>query len=295
MSMNLLDLLKDRKLIVGDGAMGTQLMSKGLAPGECGEMWNLQRPEEVENIQRSYVEAGADYLLTNTFGGSAIALARHGLQGRTEEVNMAATQIARRAAGGWAMVFGDVGPTGQMLRPIGELSEGDAQESFRRQISAFCRAGVDAIIAETFDSADELALVMKAAREACDLPLIASMRFQRERTGRYRTIMGEAPERLVGVAEEWGCVAAGTNCGLTIEAMVPLVERLAELTDLPVIAQPNAGLPELVAGRTVYRQDAGIFARHVPALHGSGARIIGGCCGTTAEHIGAIRRFADSL
>ena len=288
-------LIESKKLIVGDGAMGTQLMAAGLEPGLCGEIWNLERPDEIEQVQRSYVEAGAEYLLTNTFGGNPIALRRHNLEERTEEVNAAAVEIARRAAAGRAAILGDIGPTGQMLHPIGELTEERALEAFRRQAASLAAAGADAIIAETFDSADELLLALRAAREVCDLPLIASMKFQWEPGGRYRTLMGEGPEQLVRVAQTVQCAAVGTNCGQGIDTMPPLVEQLNALTEIPLIAQPNAGMPELVEGKTVYRQDPPTFERYVPALYEAGAHIIGGCCGTTAGHIRVIRRFADSL
>jgi len=294
-AMDFCAFIRSRKLVVGDGAMGTQLMSRGLEPGLCGESWNLDRPKEIEDIQRSYVDAGADYLLTNTFGGNPIALRRHNLEERTEQINAAAVEIARRAARGKAAVLGDIGPTGQMLLPVGELTQDQAREAFRRQASALAAAGADAIMAETFDSAEELRLALSAARQVCGLPLIASMKFQREQSGRYRSMMGQGPEQLVCVAEEVQCAAVGSNCGQGIDTMPALVEQIAALTDLPIIVQPNAGMPELVQGKTVYRQDPRVFERFVPALYEAGARIIGGCCGTNAEHIRVIRRFADSL
>ncbi len=293
--MDFLSLLQQEKLLVGDGAMGSQLMAHGLPAGACAELWNLDRPEEIEAVQREYAAAGARCLLTNTFGGNAVALARHGLSDRLEEINRAAVRIARRAAGDGAAVLGDIGPTGALLAPIGDLSPQEAREAFAAPARALAAAGADAIIAETFDSSQELRIALGAARDVCDLPLIASMRFNCEKTGRYRTIMGEAPQELVGAARELGCAVVGTNCGQGIATMVGLVGRIAELTDLPVIAQPNAGKPSLVGGRTLYEEDAGAFAEHLPELFEAGARLIGGCCGTGAEHVRAIRSFADTL
>jgi len=293
--MDFLKLLRGSRLVVADGAMGTQLISRGLPAGSCGDLWNIERPDLVEAIQRDYVDAGAQCLLTNTFGANAVALARHGLAERVEQINAAAVRIARRASSGRAAVIGDLGPTGALLEPLGELSEAEAREAYAAQVQALASAGADAIIAETFDSCAELRVALGAARDACDLPLIASMRFSPEPSGRHRTMMGESPEMLVEAAHELGCAVVGTNCGQGIATMVSLVASIASLTELPVIAQPNAGQPRLVAGRTVYEEDALSFAAHIPELFEAGARIIGGCCGTTAEHIAALRRFADSL
>lgn len=285
--------------------MGTQLIARGLSAGECGELWNLQNPDVVEQIQRQYVDAGADYLLTNTFGASPVALARHGVDGETETVNRAAVEVARRAAGDRALVFGDVGPTGMLLEPLGALTEDEARRAFARQVAALAEAGVDAVICETFESGAELRLALEAARECCDLPLIASMKFTPEPSGRYRSMMGEGPEDVIRVAEQCGCAAAGTNCGQGIQTMPALMSELAGLASaqpgagrqdpLPLIVQANAGVPALVEGKTVYPEGPSDFARCVPELHEAGARIIGGCCGTTAEHIRVIRDFADSL
>jgi 5-methyltetrahydrofolate--homocysteine methyltransferase len=239
------------------------------------------------------VEAGSCIVLTNTFGGNAVALARHGLADRLREINEAAVRIARRAAGDGALVIGDVGPTGELLAPLGKLSPEGASEAFAAQIKALASAGVDGIIAETFDSSEELRIALEAALEACDLPLIASMKLQPEKSGRYRSMMGEGPKHLASVAEGLGCAALGANCGQGIATMVGLVAEIAKLTPRPIIAQPNAGNPALVEGKTIYWEDASVFARHVPELYRAGARIIGGCCGATAEHIRAIRKFAD--
>jgi len=293
--MDFLSELDRHKLIVGDGAMGSRLMACGLPAGTPGELWNLDRPDVVEAIQREYVEAGAQFLLTNTFGGNALTLALHGLEGRLEEINQAAVRIARSAAGGKAAVLGDIGPTGQLLEPIGTLSREEAREAFAAQARALASAGVDAMIAETFDSSEELGIALGAALDVCELPLVASMKFQHEKTGRYRTMTGEGPEQLVAAARGLGCAVIGTNCGQGIATMVGLVAEIAKLTDLPIIAQPNAGLPQLVKGQTVYRETPSVFAASIPELYRAGARIIGGCCGTTAGHVAAIRAFADQV
>ncbi len=293
--MDFLELLRERPLVVMDGAMGTRLMELGLEPGECGDRWNVDRPDQIEDILRSYARAGADCVLTNTFGANPIALWRHGLEEELERINAAGVEVGRRAAGDHGCVVGGLGPTGGMLTPLGDLEGPEVVDCFRRQTTCLAEAGADAILCETFESVDELRLALQGARQACDLPLVASMKFNREPSGRYRTMMGEGPERLVDAAVESGCAAAGTNCGRGIADMVPLAEKLRGLTDLPLIVEPNAGMPRLEDGRTVYDEDASVFAEFVPRLYEAGARVIGGCCGTTPEHIRVIRRFADGL
>ena len=194
------------------------------------------------------------------------------------------------------LIVGD-GATGRLLEPLGELSEDEAFAGFRRQAAALAGGGADALIFETFESSAELKVALRAARDCCDLPLMACMTFRPEAGGRYRSIMGEGPEVLVQVAAECGCAVVGTNCGQGIATMAPLVKRIAGLADgrMPVIVEPNAGLPRLVDGRTAYREDPSVFREHVPGLYTAGARIIGGCDGTTAEHVRVIRAFADSV
>jgi 5-methyltetrahydrofolate--homocysteine methyltransferase len=293
--MDFMAFVEARPVVVGDGAMGSQLMARGLTPSECGELWNLENAGAVEKVQREYIEAGADFLITNTFSANAIVCARHGVTEMMETINSAAVQIARRAAGPDRFVLGGFGPTGGLLEPFGELKPNEARAAFAGQAAALARAGVDAVIFETFESSEELRLALEGARESCDLPLIGSMKFSREPSGRFRSMMGEGPEALAQVAADCGCAAAGANCVKGIEDSVLLVEALARLLDVPVLIEPNAGLPSLVAGRTVYPEDADVFREHLPALHAAGARLIGGCCGTTPDHIRAIREFADTL
>lgn len=293
--MDLEFLLGIRKLLTADGAMGTALAERGLPAGATAALWNVERPADVAEVHRGHLRSGAECILTNTFGGNAVALAAHGLADRTEELNRAAAEVARQAAADRAVVLGDIGPTGALVAPYGDLSAAQGREAFRRQASALAQAGVDAVLCETFQSAEELRLALEAAVACCDLPLIACMTFAPEPSGRYRSMMGEGPEDLVRVAEECGCAVIGTNCGQGIQTMPALVARLADLTDRPILVKPNAGLPQLVNGRTVYREDPAVFRRYVPVVYEAGARIIGGCDGTTAEHVRAIREFADTL
>ncbi len=293
--MDFPEMLAAKPLLIGDGAMGSRLMALGLRPGEAGELWNLENPDAVEGVQREYVEAGADILLTNTFGANALILSRHGMAGRVGEINRAAVRVARRAAADRALVFGDVGPSGRLLEPYGDLGLDDARAAFEPQVRALAEAGVDAIICATCESAEELGLVLELARECGDVPLIASMKLAPEASGRYRSMMGEGPQDLLRVASQCGCVAVGSNCGQGIETAGRLAGELTDLTDLPIIMEPNAGMPQLVDGETVYPETPEDVARLAPERHEAGARIIGGCCGPTPDHIRALRAYADSL
>jgi 5-methyltetrahydrofolate--homocysteine methyltransferase len=204
-------------------------------------------------------------------------------------------QVARSAGGQGTFFLGGLGPTGALLEPFGDLKPQVARTGFAEQVRVLADAGVDAVICETFESSDELRLALQGARDCCGLPLIASMKFTREPSGRFRSMMGEGPEALARVAAECGCAAAGANCVRGIEESIALVEVLKGLLDVPVLIEPNAGLPALIDGRTVYPEGADLWREHLSALHAAGARLIGGCCGTTPEHIRAVREFADSL
>ena len=293
--MDLLTVLETRPLLVGDGAMGSQLIDRGLPADVPGELWNLERADIIASIQRAYAEAGADYLITNTFGANSISLARHGIEDQGESINQAAVQIARKAGGNSVVILGGLGPTGGLVEPLGDLDERTVSNAYAAQVRALASAGSNAIVAETFESSQEAALALKAAREECDLPLILSMKLSPARNGDYRSMMGEGPEKLVKTARECDCAVVGTNCGHGIASMAGLVGRIAGLTDLPVIAQPNAGQPELVEGKTVYHETAETFAQHLEELYEAGAKIIGGCCGTSPSHVQVVSQFADDL
>ncbi len=293
--MDFVAFIEAHAVVVGDGAMGSQLMCRGLTASECGELWNLENADAVELVQREYAESGSDLLITNTFSANPIVCAKHGVGEMTGAVNRAAVQIARAAGGEGTFVLGGLGPSGSLLEPFGDLKPEAARDTFAAQVAVLAEAGVDGIICETFESSDELRLALEGARASCNLPLLASMKFAREPSGRYRSMMGEGPEALARVATECGCAAAGSNCVKGIEDSIGLVEKLRGLMDIPILIEPNAGLPALVQGRTVYPEGPDVWREHLPALHAAGARIIGGCCGTTPDHIRAVREFADGL
>jgi 5-methyltetrahydrofolate--homocysteine methyltransferase len=298
MKTPLLDAIKARPLLA-DGAMGTQLMLAGLEQGRCGEQWNLSHPDRVLGIQRRYVEAGSDCLLTNTFGGSRIMLNRHGAQGEVREINQAAVEIARRAFGalgreGW--VIGDVGPFGGLMEPYGEFTEAEVRDAFAEQCAALVDAGADAIIVETQTSLEELGLGIAAAREAGAPCVIGSLAYDVTLDGStFRTMMGIDPERAAEFMEEHGAHVVALNCGtgMDMERAREAVRRYREATSLPVMAQPNAGQPCLVDMKVVYNETPDEMVRGVAPLLEAGASIIGGCCGSTPEHIRAFRAAMD--
>lgn len=296
MMKDLLGALAERPLL-GDGAMGTQMHEAGLALGGCGEEWNLTHPERVLAIQRNYAEAGADCLLTQTFGGTSINLERHGLAGRTEEINRAGARIAREAFGNRpGYVLGDIGPFGGLLKPFGAVSVERAREAFRQQAWALVDAGVDGVIIETQTSLDELGLAIEAAREAGARCIIGSVAFDVMRSGRdVRTMMGVTPEQAAKFLQSAGAHIAATNCGTDIDTqwMAKIVARFRASCDLPLMAKPNAGKPVLENGRWVYRQTPEEMAGGMAGLLEAGARIVGACCGSTPAHIALLRRHLD--
>jgi 5-methyltetrahydrofolate--homocysteine methyltransferase len=283
--------------LLGDGAMGTQLMAAGLDQGACGEEWNLTHPERVLAIQRRYVEAGADCLLTNSFGGSRIMLNRHGNAGKAAEINRAAVEIARQAFDGRSgYVIGDIGPFGGLLEPYGDFREADVEAAFEEQACALVEAGADAIIIETQTSLEELLLALRAARKAGAPCVIASMAYDVTLDGStFRTMMGIDPERAAEFMEENGADIVALNCGtgMDMERARQAAERYRQVTSLPLMAQPNAGQPRLVEMRVVYDESPELMASGVGPLLDAGVGIVGACCGSTPEHIAAFRRAID--
>lgn len=278
--------------------MGTQLMLAGLEQGGCGEAWNLTHPDKVLAIQRSYADAGSNCILTNTFGGSRIMLNRHGNSGKVAEINKAAVEIARRAfAGRGGFVIGDIGPFGGLLQPYGEFTEEQVREAFEEQAKALVDAGADAIIIETQTSLEELGLGLKAARAAKAPCIIGSMAYDVTLDGAtFRTMMGIDPERAAEFMEENGAHIVALNCGtgMDMERAREAVLRYRKVTDLPVMVQPNAGLPKLVNMKVVYDETPEQMVRGVEPLLEAGANIVGACCGSTPDHIRAFRQAIDS-
>jgi 5-methyltetrahydrofolate--homocysteine methyltransferase len=290
----LLEKLHRGERLVGDGAMGTMLMARGLEPGGCPERWNLDRPEVLEEIARLYCEAGAELVETNTFGGSPLKLAMYGLDTQTEEINAAAVAAVRRAVGDRAFVSGSCGPTGRMLLPYGDLTPEIMAAAFERQTGALIEAGVDLICVETMTDLAEARLAVEAARrQSSTIPICATMTFDPTPNG-FFTVMGTSIEQAVIGLSEAGADIIGSNCGNGIDNMVSIAEAFRRFTNLPLIIQPNAGLPEIVEGTLRYGETPEFMAERTRKLLDLGVNIVGGCCGTTPEHIAAIRRVVDT-
>ncbi|MFB3923494.1 MAG: homocysteine S-methyltransferase family protein [Terriglobia bacterium] len=271
--------------VVTDGALGTQLMARGLLTGECPDLWNLTNPAKVEEVARRYVESGSEIILTNTFRGNRVALESYSLADKLEAINLAAVEIARRAASHTASVFASIGPSGKMLM-TGEVSEGDLKRAFEEQVKVLSAAGVDGFAIETMTDLAEAKLAVAAARQT-DFPVVASMVFDSGKE-KDRTMMGVTPEQAAEALTAAGADAIGANCGQGIAAFVSICARLHAATDRPIWIKPNAGLPEIVNGNAVYRTTPEAFAAFVPALLQAGASFIGGCCGTGPEFVWAI-------
>ncbi len=298
MKRRLLEALKQRRLVC-DGAMGTQLMLAGLANGDCGEAWNLTHPERVLKIQRAYVEAGADCLITNTFGGSRLMLKRHGHVERLREINQAGARIAREAFGGReGFVLGDLGPLGAILEPFGDLSQDEARAAYEEQARALVESGVDAIIIETQTSLEETGVAIAAAKAAGAPCVIASLAYDlsQDKTF-YVTMMGVTPERAAEFAAEHEADIIALNCGtgMDMNGAAMVARQYQAACSLPVMVQPNAGLPVLENMKAVYKQLPCDMAKNVPEALAAGANIIGSCCGSTPEHTRAIRGAVDQF
>lgn len=272
---------------VADGAWGTELAKRGLSIGEVPEMWNLNRSGEVAAIARSYVDAGADIILTNTFGGSRLKLAKAGLADRCAALNRAGVEISKQAAGDRVVVLASIGPTSEFMQPLGLVSEQEMVDCFAEQVQALAEGGADGFVIETMSDLGEATAALRAVRENCGLPAVVSMTFEQGPAG-YATVMGVKPPHAAATLSEAGADVVGANCGSGIDVMIGVIGEMAGATSLPLWAKPNAGLPELVGGQTVFRETPEQMAAHVPALVDAGASIVGGCCGTTPDHIRAI-------
>ncbi|HVT80936.1 MAG TPA: homocysteine S-methyltransferase family protein [Phycisphaerae bacterium] len=295
MKKPLLEALADTVLI-GDGAMGTQLMLAGLEQGNCGEAWNLAHPDKVLAIQRRYAEAGSDCIITNTFGGSRIMLNRHHNADKVVEINQAAVAITRKAfaaVGREGYVLGDIGPFGGLMEPYGEFKESEVREAFLEQAKALVDAGADAIIIETQTGLEELGIAIEAAHEAGSKCIIGSMAYDVTLDGEtFRTMMGIDPERAAEFMEEKGAHIVALNCGtgMDMHRARQATERYKAVTKLPVMAQPNAGQPKLVNMKVVYDETPEQMVAGIAPILKSGVNILGACCGSTPDHIRAFRQ-----
>jgi 5-methyltetrahydrofolate--homocysteine methyltransferase len=280
-----------KRIMISDGAWGTFLTAKGLVPGECPELWNISHEHSVLEIAKSYIDAGSDMIETNSFGASGLKLKHFGLGSRTGEINEAAARISREASGKEKHVIGPMGPTGKILM-MGDTTEEELYSAFREQAIALEAGGADACCIETMSALDEAVIAIKAAKENTTLEIIATFTFEKK-ADRWRTMMGVSPDQMAKGLIEAGADIIGTNCGNGIDEMIELLSELGKASgDTPLIVQPNAGKPFVLDGKITYPDSPEYMASKVPALIEAGARIIGGCCGTTPAHIRAIREAA---
>ena len=296
MRQTLLEAIAERVLLC-DGAMGTELQNAGLEPGGCGEAWNLDYPERLLAIQRAYVEAGSDCLLTNTFGGCRIMLERHDHSDNVAAINKAGAELARQAfAGRSGFVIGDIGPFGGLMKPHGDIPEREVRSAFGEQAEALISGGADAIIVETQTALEELKLGIEAAKNAGATCVIGSMAYDVTRDGsRLRTMMGIGPEKAAEFMREAGVDVVALNCGSGVDVSwaAKAVKLYREVCDLPTMAQPNAGQPVLENLQVVYKQTPVDMVKELPVLLEAGVRIVGGCCGSTPGHISLFRKLIN--
>ncbi len=285
---NLATLLQSGKPILLDGAMGTMLFAAGLESGNSPEEWNVLHPDRVRKIHRAYIEAGSQVILTNTFGGSVVRLGSHGLQDRVFELNKAAAINARQEADQadhTVVVAGSIGPSGQLLEPLGTLSLEDARQSFADQAAGLAAGGVDLFWIETMSDLEEVKAAIAGVRSVSDLPIAATMSFD----SHGRTMMGISPEQASKVLHLEEVQLIGANCGNGSDELIKAIQAIQTTNpELPLIAKANAGIPEMVGTEVVYNGSPEVMADYAVAVWNEGARLIGGCCGSTPEHIKAM-------
>ncbi|MCH8882228.1 MAG: homocysteine S-methyltransferase family protein [SAR324 cluster bacterium] len=283
----ILDRLARGETLISDGATGTFLQEHGLEPGGCPEEFNASHPEVVRSMAKAYFDAGSDLVLTNSFGGSKFMQKKYGHEGLVREFNRLAAEHARSQAPPGCHVVGSVGPTGEFLEPLGEVSEGEMYDAFAEQIAALEEGGAEAVLMETMTAMEEATLAIRAAKENTGLTVIATMTFDQGPRG-FFTMMGITPERAAEELRAAGADIVGTNCGNGIDRMIDIFRQMREATDGYLLVHSNAGIPVMRNGAIVYPETAEFMAERFKTLVELGANIVGGCCGTGPDHIRAL-------
>jgi 5-methyltetrahydrofolate--homocysteine methyltransferase len=287
----LLERMSHTSILVADGATGTQLQKAGLPPGSPSELWVLQNPDGVRNLHRSYIDAGSDIVLTDTFGGSRLKLNRNGMGDQVIEINQQAARLAREVAGDKVIVLGDIGPTGELMEPMGSLTYEQAVATFAEQAAGLVAGGVDAILIETMSDLNEAKAAVEGVHKATDLPLLVTMSFE----SRGRTMMGVKPEVAAKELWEMGVTAVGANCGRTLTETFDAVQAMHQaVPEAVLMAKPNAGLPHVTDGESTYDVTPEVMAEHATRFADLGVKIFGGCCGSNPDHIKAVAEVLHS-
>jgi 5-methyltetrahydrofolate--homocysteine methyltransferase len=286
---NIIERLNEEVLIC-DGAMGTMLIQKGMPQGECPDLWGIKKHKILLEIHKEYVTAGADMITTNTFGSNWLKLKKYKAQKKVKQINKSAVDIAKEAAGNKAYVLGDIGPTGEYIKPVGDIDVKEMVDVFIEQAKVLEESGIDAIILETFSDMEELKNAILAVKENTALPIIASMTFQKLPEKGFRTTSGITIPQLVSESLLAGADVIGTNCTLTGIDMIDVVSEIRALGTAFIICQPNAGMPRLEQDKTVYDESPESFSGHIKTIVEKGANIVGGCCGTTPEYVSGVKK-----
>ena len=287
-SLTLLERLSQGDFLISDGATGTYLQQHGLEPGGCPEEFNATHPDVVRGMAKAYFDAGSELVLTNSFGGSSFMQKKYGFGDRVSEFDRLAAEHARSQAPAGCYVLGSVGPTGEFLEPLGEVSESEMYDAFVEQITALEEGGADGVVIETMTAVEESAVAIKAARENTGLTVIATMTFDKGPRG-FFTMMGVTPERGVKELQDAGADIVGANCGNGVDVMVELARELRSATDGYLLIHSNAGIPAIKGGQIVYPETPAYMAERFETLvRDVGVNIVGGCCGTAPDHIRAL-------
>jgi len=287
------EIIKSGKVLVSDGAWGTYLFKKGLKTGDCPELWNLTNRDDVLCIAQSYIDAGSDIIETNSFGASSFKLRQYNLESRIDEINQIAAEISRQAAGNEKFVMGSIGPTGKFLM-MGDVTQEELYESFKKQAVAFERGGANAVCIETFYALDEAEQAIKAVKENTELEVICTFTFDKTNDGAYKSLMGVSPQQMTEALIICGADIIGANCSVGYEAMITITKNIREVSkEIPILVQANAGMPKIENANLIYSETPEFIKEYIPKIIDAGANIIGGCCGTTPEHIRVIKKIVS--
>ncbi len=291
--MKLIDKINSDGFLLSDGGTGTFLQKNGLEPGGCPELMNIKNPEAVISMAKGYFNAGSDFVLTNSFGGSPFMLKKYGYKDETENFNKQAAILAKSVCPPNKFVVGSIGPTGEFIEPLGEVSEKEMISGFKSQINGLLQGGVDGLIFETQMAIEELIIGIKVAKEMTSIPVIGSMVFDKGPRG-FFTMMGVSPESAASEITKAGADIVATNCGNGSEIMTELAYELVSHSNIPVMVQSNAGIPKIQKGKVVYDETPEFMTNNYQKLINMGVKIIGGCCGTTFDHVKNFRKLIDN-